>query len=229
MTLAPAGPALATTRDALHRVAEDVLSALRVQETGGEIALTVRSGAVATPDLPRGGWVGVEDGVLVVVAADGSAQRHPLTTLRAAARAVGLRSADALPDEPLPVDLADAALLGGGYRLADAALRALRDEAADGDDPSAIRLWPEHFDIAFDQGSEADGRRAGYGFSPGDEQHPAPYAYVGPWGPPPGPADLWRATGFTGAELGWAELVAAADPQAALLAFWRTRRDALRG
>ena len=32
-----------------------------------------------------------------------------------------------------------------------------------------------------------DGRRAGYGVSPGDEQHPEPYLYVGPWASRPRP------------------------------------------
>ena len=52
--------------------------------------------------------------------------------------------------------------------------------------------------------------------------------YVGPWvAPPAGPA--WNATGFTGAELGYAALLAAPDPRAAALAFLRERRDLLLG
>ena len=40
-------------------------------------------------------------------------------------------------------------------------------------------LWPEHFDvgIAFDN--------VNYGVSAGDDDIPEPYAYVGPWQPPP--------------------------------------------
>jgi hypothetical protein len=36
-------------------------------------------------------------------------------------------------------------------------------------------LWPEHFDVA------ATEDEVNYGVSPGDEFHPLPYAYVGPW------------------------------------------------
>ena len=56
-------------------------------------------------------------------------------------------------------------------------------------------LWPEHFDIAIESGPEALGRRANYGASPGDEQHPEPYLYVGPW-QDQGGGELWNATAF---------------------------------
>jgi hypothetical protein len=36
-------------------------------------------------------------------------------------------------------------------------------------------LWPEHFDVAVTEGE------VNYGVSPGDDYHPMPYAYVGPW------------------------------------------------
>ena len=63
------------------------------------------------------------------------------------------------------------------------------------------------------------GRRANYGFSPGDEQHAEPYAYVGPWTAEVG-GELWNATGFRGAELTYAELLAAPDQRAAALEFF---------
>ena len=89
-----------------------------------------------------------------------------------------------------------------------------------------MRLWPEHFDVAFEQGDEDDGRRATYGASPGDEHHPAPYLYVAPWSEPPrGPG--WTATGFRGAELSYSALQEAADPRAKALDFFRGRRAAL--
>jgi hypothetical protein len=66
---------------------------------------------------------------------------------------------------------------------------------------------------------------ANYGFSPGDEQHAEPYAYVGPFGPVEG--ELWNATGFPGAELTYAELLAAPEPRAAALEFFTTRKEAL--
>jgi hypothetical protein len=36
-------------------------------------------------------------------------------------------------------------------------------------------LWPEHFDVA------ATEEEVNYGVSAGDDYHPTPYAYVGPW------------------------------------------------
>ena len=86
----------------------------------------------------------------------------------------------------------------------------------------------QHFDVAVEAGDEAAGRRATYGVSPGDEQHPAPYAYVSVW-TPPAPGDGWDAVGFAGAERGWEAFVAAEDPPAALLAFFEDRRAALGG
>ncbi len=46
-------------------------------------------------------------------------------------------------------------------------------------------LWPEHFDVAVTE------REVNYGVSAGDDQHPMPYAYVGPWTVPTG--SFWNA------------------------------------
>ena len=43
---------------------------------------------------------------------------------------------------------------------------------------AAVQLWPEHFDLA----TTID--EVNYGGSPGDDGHPLPYLYVGPWTPP---------------------------------------------
>jgi hypothetical protein len=112
--------------------------------------------------------------------------------------------------EALDVDPEAAARLADWYALADAVLRALGGEPV---------LWPEHFDIAIVIGE------ANYGFSPGDDTHPEPYAYVGPFGPVEG--ELWNATGFSGAELGYAELAAGDDPHGAALEFMTIRKEAL--
>jgi hypothetical protein len=101
--------------------------------------------------------------------------------------------------------------LADWYAFGDEVLRALGGEPI---------LWPEHFDIAIVIGE------ANYGFSPGDEQHPEPYAYVGPFEPVEG--ELWNAGAFPGAELRYAELQAAADPRVAALEFFTTRKEALR-
>ncbi len=68
------------------------------------------------------------------------------------------------------------------------------------------------------------GLRATYGASPGDDGHPEPYLYVGPWERRAG--RFWNDAAFGGASLGEAELRASDDPQAAALAFYeRGRRE----
>jgi hypothetical protein len=188
---------LVATRTAFHALAEQVISPLRVQATGNEIALQPRPGGFGTPDLPGGGWVGVSGTDVVRVDAGGTEQREPITSLRAAAAFVGL---DATPsDEPLAVDADAAGVLAETWVQGAEQLAALASDAQPDEDVSAIHLWPEHFDIAIELGEEAAGRRATYGVSPGDDGHPRPYAYVAPW-LAPDPAPIWNATAFRGAE-----------------------------
>jgi hypothetical protein len=198
---------LGTTRLALHALAAAVISPLRVQATGNEIALQVRPGGFGTPDLPGGGWVGVSGTEVMVVGPDGDDRRTAITTLRAAAAFVGLDGADVLPDGPLEVHAGAAMVLADTWADGDEALRALVEGAG----PGEIHLWPEHFDIATELG--ANGARATYGVSPGDDDHVEPYAYVAPWTAPP-EGKFWNATGFTGAER-------PADEPETTLAFWR--------
>ena len=121
--------------------------------------------------------------------------------------------------------MAAATALGEFYGLACSVLEQLRADEADGD-PSLVQLWPEHFDLAIELGSEAAGQRANFGASPGDDDHAEPYLYVGP-GPPRSPGELWNATGFKGAELTYSELIAAEDHRHAALDFMRERYRAL--
>jgi hypothetical protein len=224
MRLPSAPPDLARTREALHAIAEHVLAPARVRATGSEIALEATPGGFGTPAFPEGGRVRVEGAELVVEAPGGGEHRAPITTVRAAARLAGL-DADELPGDELEIDPRAADFLGGFYAFAHAELESLR---AGAEDPSALHLWPEDFDLAFDAGDEAAGQRASYGASPGDDDHPEPYLYVGPWRTPE-PAEIWNAYGFIGAELAWAELVIDADPRGAALGFWNAARDALSG
>lgn len=225
--LEPLPATFAATREALHRVAEAVVAPARVAATGNEIALEATPGGFGTPRFPEGGCVRVDGADLVVEDGDGDVLRAALRSLPDAARLAGLSGAG-LDDAPLEVDPAAAAALAALYAFAWDVLGTLRAEAPADGAPSPVRLWPEHFDVAFEQGAEADGRRAGYGVSPGDAEHPEPYVYVGPWvAPPAGP--LWNAVGFTGAELRYADLLAAPDPRAAALAFLRERHAALLG
>jgi hypothetical protein len=192
---------LVTTRTSLHALAARVISPLRVQATGNEIALQPRPGGFGTPDLPEGGWVGVDGIDLVRVDADGAQDRTPITSLLDAADFVGLDDAESdLPDDPLEVHAGAATILADTWARGDDALRELLAGASAADEPGEIHLWPEHFDIALELG--AGDARATFGVSPGDAEHDEPYAYISPWTAPEttGPATFWNASAFTGAQ-----------------------------
>ncbi len=203
--LEPLPASFAETREALHRVAEAVVSPARMPES--EIALRFTRGGFGTPFFEQDGadcQVRVDHGELVRQRGD-EEDREPLQG----------------------VDPAAASALGDFYGFACSVLEQVRADEPDGD-PSLVQLWPEHFDIAFELGSEPAGQRANIGASPGDEHHPEPYLYLGPWTAEVS-GELWNATGFTGAELGYAELIEAEDQRAAALEFLEGRYRALAG
>jgi hypothetical protein len=71
--------------------------------------------------------------------------------------------------------------------------------------PAVARVWPEHFDLGTDI-EVAPGRRCNLGASLGDESHPEPYLYVGPWGEErPGDDGYWNAP--FGAVRGYTDIV----------------------
>ncbi len=218
----------AATVSSLHTVAESLVAPARKPDN--EIALQATPGGFGTPEFEFEGTrhqVRVEDAALVHTAGDRE-RRAPLTSLREAAAAVSdlLPDGAELSDEPLDVDPESARVLGAWYAFGTDVLGALVSEAGGDDRATPPTLWPEHFDIAIELGAEKGGGRANYGLSPGDEEHAEPYLYVGPWAPDIS-GDLWNATGFKGAELGYADLLAAADQRAAAMDFLRVRRDAL--
>lgn len=188
----------------LHRVAEEVVALARKPDN--EIALEATPGGFGTPVFE---WEGERrqvrvEGTELVRETDGRLEREALDG----------------------VDPEAARVLAAWYEFGTEVLDRLRGEADVSEAATEPILWPEHFDVAIEVGDEAAGGRATYGFSPGDENHPEPYAYVAPWTPQP-PAELWNATGFGGAELGYAELLAAEDAGKAALDFIRARREAL--
>ena len=212
MMAMPSDPTLVATRRSLHALAAQVIAPLRVQATGNEIALRPRPGGFGTPDLPEGGWVGTDGFDLVRVDADGARETARITSLLDAAAFVGLdAAASALTDAPLEVHAGAAEILAEAWATGEEALLAFVPDATP-------ILWPEHFDIAIEHGE------ATYGLSPGDDDHPEPYAYISLWTPPAGlrtGADaFWNAVGFTGAERPWTNDV---DE---LVAFFRAGRDA---
>jgi hypothetical protein len=225
--LGAAPSSLTETRIALHRLAEHVVSPAR-RRANGKLALRYTRGGFGTPFFGDDIQVRVEGEELIVHEA-GRERRSPITTLQAAADHIGH---DALPDdleldqEPLALDRDAARLLGDWYGFAASVLEQLRAGAPEAANPSRVQLWPEHFDLSLELGAEADGARAAYGLSPGDEQHPEPYLYVAPWVAPP-VGELWQASAFAGAELSYAELLVTEDQRRAALDFFGRRLAAL--
>jgi hypothetical protein len=195
----------------------------------GRIGLRATPGGFGTEALPDGSELSVAGTDLVVVGADGRAVT-PLRTLGEAALAAGVPAGMHSgvyepvtawePDRPLDIDPVAADSLAAWFTFATSVLQQVRRDMTA---PSEIQLWPEHFDVAFDAGDEAAGRRANFGGSPGDELHPLPYLYVGPWSPFD-TNDLFWNEGF-GASLGYEQLVGSPDQRARALAFLREGRD----
>jgi hypothetical protein len=179
---------------ALHAVAEETLQTKRRSETGSGWLRPFTPGGVGTP-----GW-----------------ERGRVSGLPGSARVLGSELVILEGDEerrtPVLTDAAVTAAVSDFDALALVALAMLVDLAGPGANADPIRLWPEHFDVATVLGDEDAGTRANFGGSPGDATHPEPYLYVGPWSEPADAGNpFWNAEGFTGAELGYAELLAAGD------------------
>jgi hypothetical protein len=226
--LSPLPSGFPATVASLHRVAELIVAPARKPQN--EIALQPTPDGFGTPEFEfRGRRQRVRvEGVQLVRELDGGERRAPLTSLASAGEIIAelLPGSDRLDETPLEVDPESAAVLAAWYEFGGRLLRELVISAAAEDRPTQPILWPEHFDIAIEMGAESSARRANYGFSPGDESHAEPYAYVGPWTAEVS-GELWRATGFRGAELGYSELLEAPDQRAAALDFFRSRQRAL--
>lgn len=228
--LAPLPAAYTQTTEALHRLAVYVIAPAQ-RLANGEIILRATPGGFST--LPYDGHVVGVDGDQLVV--DGT--HHPITTLNAAAAAIGITpdasqqgQFDVPPhgdlDEPLGVDPAAARALGDWYAFATELLDTLRAEAEADDDASIVRIWPEHFDAAIDMGDGGAYRRGTYGASPGDSRHSGPYLYVSPWA---GRIDgFFDDPAFMGASLPRDRLVDDPDPTGVALRFLREARDRIR-
>jgi hypothetical protein len=106
-------------------------------------------------------------------------------------------------DDLIRVDAEAAAVIADWFAFGNSALRCLAPDA------TAV-LWPEHFDLSNTL------NEVNYGVSPGDDAHPGPYAYVGPWTPRRG--EFWNAP--FGALLPREEVSVEAD----LLAFFEEGR-----
>jgi hypothetical protein len=202
--LAPLPPGFADTRVELHRLADEVLKPAR-ERVSGRFGLRALPGGFGTP--PFGDVLQLHVEGTELVARDGAeVTREPIDH----------------------VDADCAAALAAWFAFASGVLEELRADAPPELAATPPQLWPEHFDVAIELGSEERGARAGYGASPGDELHTEPYLYVTPWTARP-EGELWNATAFPGAELSYVELLAAPDRREAALDFFHARRDALTG
>jgi hypothetical protein len=195
-------------RTELHRIAEHVLKPKRLLETGNEIALRYTPDGFGTPPWESGAESG----------RPGSA--------RVAGTEIVIVDGDREERTPIEVEAAVVSAIATWFALGTAALATLVERHPELD-PEPIRLWPEHFDVATVLGSESGGSRANYGASPGDDDHPEPYLYVGPWQEQQG--EVWNATSFHGAELGHAELLRAPDQLERATAFFLEHLQALEG
>lgn len=185
---------LATTRRSLHAVGEHVLGAA-LYKCRGRIGLRQFTGGFATQNyLHIRNGAAVERRALVVgtdvivrdddLAGGTIEDRAPITTLAAAGALIDVEPgmpADLYTPEPMPpvdeelvVDAEAAAFLAELTAVGYAALVILCAHYVD-DAPGEIQLWPEHFDLA------TTIAEVNYGGSPGDDEHPQPYLYVGPW------------------------------------------------
>jgi hypothetical protein len=217
--LEPLPPAFGATREGLHMLAEHVIAPARYH-ADGHIGLVPTTGGFGTPTFGDGERVRVE-GIELVHERPGSTRRVPLTTLSDAAQFIGVplgaptevyKPATAcLPDTALAIDAEAARALAAWIDFAASLLHELRELYA-GHTPSAVQLWPEHFDLSCDFGDRDAGTHANYGASPGDGVLAEPYLYVAPW-------DKSRRTGAFamypfGAALTYEELLTALDQRA---------------
>jgi len=177
-----------TTRESLHALAEHVISAARYH-ADKHISLVPSPGGFGTPTFGDGERVRVE-GVELVYERPGASRRVPITTLADAAKFVGAPlgapteiykpTTACLPDVMLHVDAESVRVFAAWLDFTSLLLRELCDSYA-AHNPSAIQLWPEHFDLGCTLGDEAAGTRGTYGASPGDGHLAEPYLYVSPW------------------------------------------------
>ena len=169
----------AATRRQLRGVAESLIAGPQYRATG-TIRLAVRPDGFAGVAIPLS-----VHGAQLVLPNDAVALAGPLSTI---AEIAGVDAGppegvydivDALPpDAYLEIDTAAAEWIHRSHYAGGHAIKNVLPE-------QHPVLWPEHFDVA------ATEDQVNYGVSAGDDYHPMPYAYVGPWTPRSGA--FWNA------------------------------------
>ena len=209
-----------------HRLAYSVVAEARYQ-CNSKFGLRYTRGGFGTPFFGDDVQVRVTGDRLVVQRA-GQARAAAITTLREAGEFVGVdpgttaREYDSPElgdiDRALDARAAVGDFLGAWFGLATAALEELRFSPGVVD-PERVQLWPGHFDPALAAGDAGSGRRATFGFSPGDHAHDEPYIYVAAWGDVDRSDPFWNEEDFNGASLAFRDLVSADDHYGAAVAF----------
>ncbi|MEX1093241.1 MAG: hypothetical protein WEF28_08800 [Acidimicrobiia bacterium] len=234
----PLSGSFGMTRDHLHQIAYFALSPAR-HGVDGKMGLRATPGGFGTPEFE--GRVARVDGSLLVHEEGGNVATRQISTVRAAAEFFGDSYAEVWfedfkdpltpigPDVALSVDADDSHLIGFWFDFGFEVLDSFRGSGRDADDPSATQIWPEHFDAAMETGDSESGKRASYGFSPGDEKHAEPYVYVAAWGEIDRSNAYWNDEAFNGSSLSYAELAASPEPFEAALGFLRDGYRILNG
>ena len=209
-----------------HRLAYSVVAEARYQ-CNGKFGLRYVLGGFGTPFFGDGMQVRVAGDQLAVQTAM-RARSTTITTLREAGKFVGIAPGTTAAehdspglgdiDRPLDTRAEVGEFLGAWFGLATAALEELRFSGGVVD-PERVQLWPGHFDPAIAVGDADAGRRATYGFSPGDHAHAEPYIYVAAWGDVDRSDPFWNETSFNGASLCFSALAADDDHYGAAVTF----------
>lgn len=218
-------------RRSLHQIAFFAVAPKRYQETG-RLGLRHTATGFGTPEFGQGEQVRVEENR--IIRQQGNEERSTeVTTLREACNFLGIPYrevwfdafhdplASVGPDIALDVDPAVTRALAVWQEFSWSALQSARQLGGAGDEVTEIQLWPEHFDQAFEMGSEALGLRASYGASPGDDQHEEPYLYVAPWLKADRSDSFWNDQTFAGATLTYGELAGSNHAEELAITFFR--------
>ncbi len=213
------------TREALHAVAEHILGAASFTAIG-HIGLRANESGFATQNLEgktftvSGPFITDGERSLLLTGSTLRGVAEWADIVPGAPATVYVPSTPLDLDTPLDIDGDCAVMIGEWFAGMQTVLTDLVDGVADA---SPIQLWPEHFDLATDFGSEDRGRRANYGASPGDATHAEPYLYVGPWDVAAVREQVptFFFTNDWGAAMPHSELTKAANPLAAAEGFFQ--------
>ena len=234
----PLSESFVTTRDHLHQIAYFALSPARHRSVG-KMGLRATPGGFGTPEFA--GRVARVDGTLLVHEEGAKVATRQISTVRSAAEFFGQAYEEVWfegfrdpltpigPEAALLVDAEDAHLIGAWFEFGFEVLASFREGSRDADDPSTTQIWPEHFDAAMETGDLETGKRASYGFSPGDGEHAEPYLYVAAWGEIDRSNAYWNDESFNGASLAYTTLAASPDPFESALGYLREGYRILHG